>query len=324
MNSKRSTLNSRLRVLTSRLDGVRSVSVCVLVGAGAVQEAIGQSGYAHFLEHMLFQGTGERDAASIAEMIQIGGGAIGAFTTRDYAVYHATILDDYLPFAMDVLGDMLTNSTLPQDAIEQQQRVITNEIAGRDDPLQRANDMVRSLLWAEHPLGQPIAGYKSSITAITRGALQNFMDQLYVAPNMVLAAAGNVKHEHFEELVYDSFYAVRQQDAKVAALQPPTIQAGLIHAEHREDIEQVYFTLAWPAPSYASTERYAGHVFASRLGGGPTSRLYTNLREQQGLAYYLRAEYLAYKQAGTYFVEGATNPDALVKLLAGVMLSRWS
>src|SRR5688572_15798665 len=122
MNSdiRRTVLDTGIRVMSETLPGVRSVSVGVLVDVGSKDEQPYERGYAHLLEHMLFQGTDDRDARAIAEMMEIGGGGIGAFTTRDYTVYHATVLDEYLPFALDALGDMLCNSILPQDGLEHQ------------------------------------------------------------------------------------------------------------------------------------------------------------------------------------------------------------
>ena len=160
---QKTTLENGVRVLSERVPGVRSVSVGVLVDVGSKNETATERGYAHLLEHMLFQGTGARDAGAIAEMMEIGGGAMGAFTTRDYTVYHATVLDEYLPFALEALGDMLCNSILPGDALERQRSVVLNEIFGQNDPLEQSNLLMKSALWPGHPLGWPTVGLKQTI-----------------------------------------------------------------------------------------------------------------------------------------------------------------
>src|SRR5689334_3967856 len=150
------TLENGVRVISEHVEGVRSVSVGVIVDAGSKGEKDTERGYAHLIEHMLFQGTDHRDASAIAEMMEVGGGAIGAFTTRDYTVYHATVLDDYLPFALEALGDMLSNSVLPEEGLNHQRSVILNEIAGHDAPSNTVNNLLKTTLWPDHPLGYPV------------------------------------------------------------------------------------------------------------------------------------------------------------------------
>ena len=190
--AQRTVLENGIRVLSEHVPGVRSVSVGVAVDVGPKDELPHERGYAHLVEHMLFQGTGDRDARSIAEMMEVGGGAMGAFTARDYTVYHATVLDDYLPFALDVLGDMLGNSVVPEEALQRQRSVILNEIAGREDPVKQVNDLLKASLWPNHPLGFPTAGLQSTIEQATRDSLLDFISQYYVAEKLVLTAAGNV------------------------------------------------------------------------------------------------------------------------------------
>lgn len=315
---RRTVLDSGIRVISETMPGVRSVSVGVLVDVGSKDEQADERGYAHLLEHMLFQGTDNHDARAIAEMMEIGGGGIGAFTTRDYTVYHATVLDEYLPFALEVLGDMLCNSILPQEALEQQRSVILNELADYDDPLRTANDLLKATLWPDHPLGYPTAGLASSITDVTRDALLSFMQRNYVANRIVIAAAGSVDHDMFLDQARDSFWQIRG-DMPVVPAEPPRPSLGTVIAEPR-DLQQVYFTLAWPAPSYTDTARYAYHVFSNLFGGGPTSHLYRVLREEKGMVYHISAQYHAYGSTGALVIEGATSPHTLVPVLAGILI----
>jgi predicted Zn-dependent peptidase len=315
---QKTVLENGIRVLSQRMDGARSVSVGVLVDVGSKDEGPSERGYAHLLEHMLFQGTTERDSRTIAEMMEIGGGAIGAFTARDYTVYHATVLDDYLPFALEVLGDMLGNSILPADALQRQQSVILNEIASRDDALETANDRLKSTLWPDHPLGYPTVGVKDSIQQVTRERLAQFMQQHYTSDNLIMAAAGNVEHDHLAAQAQDCLWQMRRGSQR-SVLAAPESHLGTMHIENR-DLPQVTFALGWPAPAYTSLDRYAWHVFSALLGGGTTSRLYRRLREDLGLVYHAAAQYHAYGTAGALVVEGATLPQTLVSTLANILI----
>lgn len=315
---KRTTLENGIRVLSERVLGVRSVSVGVGVDVGPKDELPGERGYSHLLEHMLFQGTDERDARAIAEMMEVGGGAMGAFTARDYTVYHATMLDEYLPFALEVLGDMLCNSVLPEEALERQRAVILNEIGSRDDPTRLVNEALKATLWPDHPLGYATAGVEETIRQARREDLLPFMHKHYVADKLVLAAAGNVDHERFVAQARDSFWQM-SQGGVTGGPSAPAARQGAVVAEPR-DVRQVYFAMAWPAPPYTSPDRYTWHVLTTLFGGGPTSRLYRTLREEKGMVYHISAQYQAYGSTGAWVVEGVTPPQTLVPVLAGTMI----
>jgi predicted Zn-dependent peptidase len=250
--------------------------------------------------------------------MEIGGGGIGAFTTRDYTVYHATVLDEYLPFALEALGDMLCNSVLPEEALERQRSVILNEIAGSDDPMQTVNDLLKGTLWPEHPLGYPVFGLEGTLLNANREALRDFVQRHYIANKLTLAAAGNVKNIDFVAQARDSFWPLEGRDAPLPPPLPSTMSGSVI-VEPR-DLQQVYFAMAWPAPAYTSLERYAWHVFTTLFGGGATSRLFRRLREEMGMVYHISAQYQAYSGAGALVVEGGTLPQTLVPVLARTLI----
>lgn len=320
--TQKTVLENGVRVLSERMDGVRSVSVGVLVDVGPKDEQPAECGYAHLLEHMLFQGTGERDAKAIAEMMEIGGGAIGAFTARDYTVYHATMLDEYLPFALEVLGDMLCNSILPKEALESQIGVILNEVAGNDDPINSVNELLKATLWPNHPMGNPTAGLEKTIRGASREGLLEFMRHHYTASKLILTATGNVEHENFVAQARDSFWQMNGHNHTAQQPSPPEARLGAVIAQPR-DRQQVYFALAWPAPAYTSSQRYAWHLFSSLYGGSPTSRLYRALREERGMVYHVDAQYQAYGTTGALVVQGSTLPQTLVPVLAVTLIELW-
>lgn len=316
---QKTVLENGVRVLSEQMDGIRSVSVGALVGVGSKDELADERGYAHLLEHMLFQGTGNRDAQAIAEMMEIGGGAIGAFTTREYTVYHASVLDEYLPFALEALGDMLGNSVLPQQALDRQRAVILAEIAGHDDPIQQVNQLLKAAFWAGHPLGSPTIGSESILQQATRQSLHRFMSRHYTGNNLILAAAGNVQHENLVSQARDALWQIEQQQKQPRDFPDPIPHQGTVIADRRK-FQQVYFALAWPAPSYTSVDRYTWHTFSTLFGGSPTSRLYRELRESRGLVYHITSQYQAYGSTGAFVVEGATQPETLVPVLASVLI----
>lgn len=315
---QKTALDNGIRILCEAMQGVRSVSVGVLVDVGPKDEGTDERGYSHLVEHMLFQGTGERDARAIAEMMEVGGGAMGAFTTRDYTVYHATVLDEYLPFALEVLGDMLCNSVLPDDALETQRTVILNEMAGGSDPISAVNDLLKRSLWPDSPLGYPTFGLESTLTSVTRDQLLQFVQRHYTANRVIIAGAGNLEQANFAAQVQDSFWQMAAGEQRAPAA-PPAARLGSVIAEVR-DLPQVYFALAWPAPVYTSLDRYHWHVFTSLFGGGPNSRLYRRLREERGLVYHIAAQYQAYGSAGALVIEGSTLAQTLVPVLAGALI----
>jgi predicted Zn-dependent peptidase len=214
---------------------------------------------------------------------------------------------------------MLCNSILPEEALDRQRSVILNEIAGDDDPLEQANDLLKQTLWPDHPLGYPIAGSESAIQQATRETLLDFMGRHYRAGQLVLAAAGNVEHNTFVAQARDSFWSMENGEAPAVPLPLPKTNLGTVIAKPR-DLQQVYWALAWPAPAYTDPGRYAWHVLAALYGGGMTSRLYRRLREDLGIVYHASAQYHAYGNAGALVVEGVTSPSTLVPALANTLI----
>ncbi len=153
------TLDNGLRVLVAPVPQARSIAVGVVVGAGPGDEPAGKDGLAHLAEHLVFQGTTQRDARQIARVMDLAGGEIGGFVTRDYTCLFAHVVDDHGPYALDLLGDLLLNPTVPERALETERAAVLREIAGHgDDPARRVNDHLKAAAWPNHPLGRPVAG----------------------------------------------------------------------------------------------------------------------------------------------------------------------
>ncbi|MFM7719405.1 MAG: M16 family metallopeptidase, partial [Actinomycetota bacterium] len=202
MPIRRTAFASGLRVVSERMPGVRSVAIGFFVGTGSLDEPPDLSGSSHFLEHLLFKGTTRRSARDIAEAFDAVGGSVNAYTTKDSTVFHARVLDRDLPLGIDILSDMLRNSTLRVPDVEAERQVILEEINMYEDaPDELVHDRFQETLWPDHPLGRPILGTKASIVAATRGRIDRFYRRHYTPGNLIVAVAGNVDHDALLRLV---------------------------------------------------------------------------------------------------------------------------
>jgi len=193
---RRTVLKGGLRVVTEHMPGVRSAAVGVFVQVGSRDEAAQLNGASHFLEHLLFKGTPTRSAMDISAAFDEVGGEFNAYTAREYTCYHARVLDEDLPMALDVLGDMVTSSLLTSEDVEAEREVILDEIAMHDDdPDDVVHNLFAATAWAGTPLARPIAGTAESIKALSTTQVRGYYKRRYRPEVMTLAVAGNVDHD---------------------------------------------------------------------------------------------------------------------------------
>src|ERR1043166_2602560 len=185
---------------------VRSVSIGVWLARGSRHEPQEQSGIAHFVEHMLFKGTGKRSAEDIAQTIDSIGGQMDAFTAKEYASYYIKVLDEHLPLAVDVLSDIVRNPAFSGQDIQREKKVVLEEIKMVEDtPDDLVHELFTENFWVNHPLGRPILGTPETVEALTQDALRRYFNSVYTAPNIIIAAVGNVEHTLVRDLVDASF-----------------------------------------------------------------------------------------------------------------------
>jgi predicted Zn-dependent peptidase len=311
---RKTTLENGIRVVTETMPEVRSVTIGIIINASPRDEMPQKWGLAHLIEHAIFQGTSNRDARQIAHLMDVGGGNIGAFTTRDYTCYFASVVDDYRTYALDLLGDILLNSIFPADNLEREKEVILHEIdASRDRPYERAHMLLKAAVWSDHPLGRPIIGVPETVRSLTREDVIYFVHEHYLPNRMIVAAVGNVEHQDFVAQVRDAFWRM-QGMGKPVVHDPPAYQAGA-KVEHAP-VSQAYFSIGMQVYPYAHPNRYALHILNNILGGGISSRLYRRIREERGLVYNIGSEYHAYRDGGLFVIEGSTAPEYLDQVLA--------
>ena len=317
---RRTVLPSGLRVVTERVPGVRSAAVGVFVAVGSRDEVPHLSGASHFLEHLLFKGTPDRSAMEISAALDAVGGEFNAYTSREYTCYHARVLDVDLPTALDVLGDMVTSSTLTAADVEAEREVILDEIAmHEDDPEDVVHELVSEHAWAGSPLGRPVAGDPETVRALTRAQVNRYYRSRYTAASTTLAVAGNVEHDDVVRRVERAFVG-RGFLAGRARPQPPrptgrprALRSG--EARATRPSEQVNVVLGLPGISRSDPRRYALAALNAALGGGPSSRLFQQVREVRGLAYSIYSFNSSYSDAGMFAVAAGCLPGKLAEVL---------
>jgi predicted Zn-dependent peptidase len=311
------TLENGVRVVTESKPNSRAVSIGVLVDAGPRDEPPGRHGLAHLTEHATFLGTASRDAVRISRLIDEAGGQMGAFTARDYTCYHATVLDDYLTYVVDLLGDILLDSTYPNDAVERQKQTILREIsAGCDAPAHLAQSLLRSAAWPNHPLGEPIEGDPGEVAKLVREDIIYFVQANYSSDRMIVAASGGVDHDDLVAHVRDAMWRLTPTAPRAPVARPGMFRSDIVL--HEASTTQVYFAIGLDAGPYTDQDRYALHLFNILLGGGMSSRLFRRIREELGLTYDIRTEYLAYRDGGLFLIEGSTAREHLVTALGRI------
>lgn len=319
---RRTVLPSGLRVISEQQAGVRSAAIGVWVGVGSRDESPALHGCSHFLEHLLFKGTVERSALDISVALDAVGGEFNAFTAKEYTCFHARVLDEDLPLAVDVLGDMITSSTLAADDVEAERDVILDEIAMHDDD---PDDVVHNLFaeqaWGDTPLGRPIAGTVRSIRSLTRDQVRRFYRRHYRPANIVVAAAGNVDHTALVRQVRTAFARNGWLDGRAAPEEPrhgtrKRVRSGRLATTR--PFEQVNVVLGMEGLRRDDDRRFALGVLNTALGGGTSSRLFQEVRERRGLAYSVFSFATHHADSGLVGVSVGCLPNKLDDVLAVV------
>jgi predicted Zn-dependent peptidase len=320
---RRTTLPSGLRVITEQIPGQRSATIGVWVGVGSRDESPQLHGCSHFLEHLLFKGTPERSAFDISIALDAVGGEFNAFTAKEYTCFHARVLDQDLPLAVDVLGDMVTSSLITADDVDAERDVILDEIAMHDDdPDDVAHNLFSSLAWGESPLGRPIAGTEATISAMTRDQIRRFYQRHYRPEKMVVSVAGSVDHTKLVRLVRTSFsrrHFLAGTAQPVATRQTTKARkVGIGTAQATRQFEQVNVVLGVNGLTRSDPRRFALGVLNAALGGGTSSRLFQEVREKRGLAYSVFSFASQHVDAGLVGVSVGCLPAKLDQVLAVV------
>ena len=306
-------LHNGIRIVTEKIPYLRSVSIGIWINSGSRDEEDKNSGISHFLEHLAFKGTEKRSARQIAFEMDSIGGQIDAFTSREYTCYSAKVLDEHLPVAIDLLSDILLNSTLKPADIDKERQVILEEFKFvEDNPADYIYDLLYQSVWSSHPLGRSILGNHESIEKIDRNKLVTHLDNHYIPKNIIIAAAGNIDERRLNELLENAFGSLNK-NASSSREAPPEIKRNFIVKER--ELEQVHFCLGTKGLRSADENRFEGYLLNTILGGSMSSRLFQKIREDYGLAYSIHSFISPYADTGLLGIYAGTSAEFFEKVL---------
>jgi predicted Zn-dependent peptidase len=305
----REVLDTGLRLITESMPHVRSVSIGVWLMRGSRHETDDQGGIAHFVEHMLFKGTSTRSAEDIAQAIDSIGGQLDAFTAKEYASYYIKVLDEHLPLAVNLLSDIVVNPAFPEDELDREKKVILEEIKMVEDtPDDLVHELFTQHFWEGHPLARPILGTKETVESFTADVLRDYFGTAYAAPNLIVSAAGNIKHEQVRDLIQHAFRNLPRNGAAHKDAIPRVVPQVIVRAK---DLEQSHVCLGTNSYPQNHDDRYVSYIMNTVLGGSMSSRLFQNVREKRGLAYSVFSGLSAYRDAGNITIYAGCANDAV-------------
>jgi predicted Zn-dependent peptidase len=308
-----STLPNGLRVVTQAMPNLETVSLGLWVGAGARHESDREHGISHFLEHMAFKGTKQRSAQEIAEEIEQVGGELNAATSLETTAYYARVLKGDEGVALGLIADILQKAAFGRPELEGERQVILQEIAAtRDSPDDIGYDLLHDAAFPSQPVGRAILGTPESVKRFTAADLKGFLRRRYRPENMVLSAAGAVRHasilRHAEAL-----FGGLTGGGRTARERPAAYVGGTRVSE--KPFEQSHLLIGFPSPSYREGEFFTAQVFSGLFGGGMSSRLFQEVREKRGLCYAIYSTAWGLKDVGLFGLHAATGADLMGKLI---------
>lgn len=317
MQFKKTTLKNGIRVVTENQPHSRAVSVGVWICSGTRSEPAGKTGLSHFVEHLVFKGTKTKSALQIAKSLEVLGGDLNAYTTREYTCYHAMVLKEHWHKAVEVLSDLVSNMAIKPTDFELEKSVILQEIAMSDDSLEELiYDIYLDRTLPKHPLGRPILGTAETVSGMTLKDIRQFYKQHYGANRIIVSAAGALDHDEFVKGVQKYLGKKKKSQVKLAK---KTLDNKRIQWVEDRPVEQLHFLMGVPCPSFKSTKRFESFVVNAFLGGGMTSRLYQQVREKRGLAYSIYSSLNTFEDFGMLNIYAACEPRQMKQVIESVL-----
>lgn len=308
-------LDGGVRVVSDRMEQVESVSIGIWVNAGARNEEASNNGVSHLLEHMAFKGTEGRSSLEIATEIENVGGHLNAYTSRETTVYYATVLKEDIDLALDIISDIVLNSTFDEDELDRERGVVLQEIGqANDTPDDIVFDLFQETAYPDQPLGRPILGTAEIVGAMPRQTLVDYIGAQYGGDRMVLAAAGNLDPDDLVKRAEKAF-------ADVNASHAPPPAAGCYRGgdlRDTRDLEQAHLVMGFEGIGFTDDDYYPLAVLSTALGGGMSSRLFQEIRENRGLVYSIYTFSSAFTDGGIFGLYAGTGEEQLAELVDAV------
>jgi predicted Zn-dependent peptidase len=309
-------LASGLSVVTDQMPHLETASLGVWIGSGSRNERADEHGISHFLEHMAFKGTKRRTARQIAEAIEAVGGDLNAATSVESTGYFARVLKADVPLALDVLADILSEPTFDAEELRREQNVIVQEIGATEDaPDDLVFDRLQETAFPKQAVGRSILGTPDTVRSFNASRLRAYLNRNYRAPDMVVAAAGAVDHR---AIVAEAEKRFASFTGPAAPEPEPAHFRGGTRVETR-DLEQVHIAMALQGLPVRDDQLYSLQVFTSVLGGGMSSRLFQEVRENRGLCYAIQAFHMPYEDTGLFGLYAGTDESDAPELMRVVI-----
>ena len=314
------TLDNGLRLLASEMPHTRSVSVVFFTAAGPRYEVASEAGVSHFIEHICFKGTEKRRSSKeISEAIESVGGIINGGTDKELTTFWCRVTSQHFLLALDVLIDLLRNSRFDANDIDRERQIIIEEInMSLDSPRQRVAMLFDELLWPGQPLGRDIAGSKETVTALTHQQMLDFFSNHYLPNTTVVAVAGDIEQKQVQDIISQTLGEWKPNKVPAGFPNKGNQEAARLHIEFR-DTEQTQLCLGVPGLSFFHPDRYTVDLLSIILGEGMSSRLFTEIREQQGLAYDIHSYADHFADAGAVIIHAGVDPGRVDNALRAII-----
>lgn len=314
---RKTILPNGLRIVSEEISTVRSVSIGVWIEVGSRDESTENNGISHFIEHMLFKGTATRSSLEISRSIESVGGYLNAFTSKEQTCYYVRVLDEFAELGIDVLSDIIQNSTFPAKEQEKERSVIIEELKqAEDDPDDIIHDYFEKAVFGSHPMGYPIVGVEKNLRSFQREDLIKFHQRNYIPSKMVIASAGNMNHKKLVELAQKYFSKRNTSRKPGSSYRSKPKREKTKNIEVSKPIQQAHICLGTRAFGVKSTYRFPMLVMNSLLGDGMSSRLFVNIREKYGFAYNVFSFVNMLSDTGSFGVYIGTDKNHVDRCLA--------
>ena len=299
-------LENGLRVISEYMPYSKSIAFGIFVKNGSRNEPEDLSGVSHFIEHMLFKGTGKRSQKNIAEDMDAIGGEINAYTAKEYTCYYMRVLDENIDSAMELLCDMFFNSVFDEKEMEREKNIIYEEIGMYEDqPDDVVVDRLHSEIWKNSSLGKPILGTRESVGNIDRNRLVKYFNENYRTENTVISFAGNIDRERTE--YYANKYFGNRKNEKIYQYDTKAVYEP-VFLNTKKNIEQVHLCMNFEGLNIYDENRYTMALLNLAAGGGMSSRLFQSIREELGLVYSIYSYTSSYRDTGVFEICAELNP----------------
>jgi predicted Zn-dependent peptidase len=306
MPIEKTSLENGLTIATDTIDNFETASVGIFVNVGSVNEDKKQTGVSHFLEHMAFKGTKSRTALQISSEIESVGGIMNAYTSKEVTAFHVKVLKNDVKLAIDIITDIIQNSTFDAEEFEKERDVIIQEIRQvNDTPDDLVFDLFQEKCFDGENLGTSILGPEDNIRAFQPNVLQDYLATKYSTDKMILAASGGIEHNDIVELAKE--YASSMKSFEIEKVKKQTYRGGFIFK--KKDLEQSHMVFGFEGIPHKDEDKFALGVMSTILGYGMSSRLFQEIREKRGLAYAVFSFVSGYRDTGTFGIYAACEDN---------------